>query len=672
MTRRGAVMIFVLLIVAVGAVVLAGWAHMLVARAQFSEEADLAQHRRLALHNSRALADQWILSGAASGTINSTAAAYTVGGTNWGNFRVADTASNALTTANSNAWSGNRNPFSPMGAGGYVTNVSAILFQTNVDREGVNRATTLTRSYAVRSRSPIAAGYPLVLHTNAAATNFTRLSVVTNNAPALVFAQPASSAVAPVSPLYFAPVARTVLSSTNTGAPPAEMVETPFAPLTSGASGFGGQLDTPVPRLLPSANLSASATASLPTPPTITDILKPDGTSEYRALGTLPTMVQVFPVNFDNIATTHGPSMMLGFGQPPDQPPQQTGPNKIKYYYFGREFEIKYASSNVQYGKEPNWNTLNADLEIIVFNADGSVTVENLATAGRIDLTTAGSQRTILFVPPDGALLVYTNTSIYIRGDPSFGVINGAAVYRKTDYMVPNGVSFILVSGTSVGGAFAVGDSMLSRLNPAGIYRCDLSDGMRVIQLQTNGSTYDINDNAGEPLIWVRPSLTPMFVLAASGPSASPVLHHLSTVTAPVANGTPISFRRWLGVFDPTQTINPANSLSAMLFGYLDTGTAALGLEDDENSRLTALDFSGDNNGLTLNVPANRLWNLSALFAGTPVNVVSAGAPTVVGGIRSDRSVNVSTNRLNVTKSTSGAALEPFLDRIGWVESWQQ
>ncbi|GAB4175674.1 MAG: hypothetical protein Fur0032_15530 [Terrimicrobiaceae bacterium] len=662
-------MVFVLLIVMVGAVVMAGWAHLLASRAHFTEEADLAQHRRLALHNSRALADQWILSGAAAGTVSPTTAGFTVSGTNWGNFRIADTASNALTTSNTFAWSGNRNPFSPMGAGGYVTNVSAILFQTNTDRGGTNRTTILTRTYAIRSRSPVAAGYPLVLHTNAAATNFAGVSVLATNAPALVYAQPSSAAAAPVSPLYFAPEASTVLTSTNLGAPVAQMIEFPFAPLTSGASGYVGQLDTPVPRIVASADLSSNATESFPAPPSITDILKDDGTSEYRTVGIPPSQVEVSSVEFDPITTDHGLSNLLIFGQQPDNPPEKLA-NEMRLFYFGEEFLIRYSSQTVQYWVDPDWETLDPDEEILILNGNGTLTVEDMDSTESVELVFA--QKVAILVPPKGSLIVFSNDSIHLRGGPSYTAINGAAVFRKSEYFTPGGVAFFLVPGQTLGGAFQVGDSMLSRLSPAVTIRCDLLDSMRLVQMETDGTSYSINDNAGEPLLEFRPSETPSLYLAASAASASPVLHHVSSVSSPVTNGTPITFRRWLGVFDPTQTINPANSVSAMLFGYLDTGTATLGLEDDENGRLTALDYSGEAGGLNLHVPANRDWNLSAVFAGTPVDVISAGEPTLLGGIRTDRNFSTSAGRIGLAPDTTGSALEPFLDRIGWIESWQE
>jgi len=150
-SREGALMVLALLVVLAGAVVLAGWAQLLATRAVFAESASSGQNRRIALENSRSIARGYLLANMISNAIPATNII-----TSWGNITISPstalwTSSGAVGT-NDSAY---KNPFSPMERWGYYSVVSAIL---------PDGSEAHAWTFLIRTRSPIAAGYPLVLH----------------------------------------------------------------------------------------------------------------------------------------------------------------------------------------------------------------------------------------------------------------------------------------------------------------------------------------------------------------------------------------------------------------------------------------------------------------------------------------------------------------------------
>jgi len=150
---KGMVIVFALLVLLVGTVVLAAWVQILATRALASEQAIAAQQRRIALGNGRALARQFILERMPSGAITITNANGAVSG-GWGGFSLAGASSSYWTTTNL-VWG---NYFSPMNNLSY-----AVTFNGTITANG----TSEPWRFRVRSRNPLIAGYPLVIHNNA-------------------------------------------------------------------------------------------------------------------------------------------------------------------------------------------------------------------------------------------------------------------------------------------------------------------------------------------------------------------------------------------------------------------------------------------------------------------------------------------------------------------------
>lgn len=157
---RGTVLIFSLLVVLVGAVVLAGWATMLATRSLFPDSATVAQKNRIAMANGRAIAREHVLRNitnttfpAANYALMINDAAYSDGFTNWGGLATA--AANYADNIFSNADIRNiYNPFSPGERDGFEILISGSV-TTSVE--------TNPWAFRIRGRSPIYGGNPLVI-----------------------------------------------------------------------------------------------------------------------------------------------------------------------------------------------------------------------------------------------------------------------------------------------------------------------------------------------------------------------------------------------------------------------------------------------------------------------------------------------------------------------------
>jgi len=172
---EGMVIVFALLVVLVGTIVLAAWVQLLATRALAAESALAAQQRRIAIGNGRALARQFVLEQAPSGALSVTNASAAISG-GWGGFTIAGMPSGFWSQTNIVAG----NPYSPMGGLSFVRD-----FTGTITSGGAPEPWT----FRVRSRSPFAAVFPLVIHNNAQTNtlnsevrriNWTNLSGITN------------------------------------------------------------------------------------------------------------------------------------------------------------------------------------------------------------------------------------------------------------------------------------------------------------------------------------------------------------------------------------------------------------------------------------------------------------------------------------------------------------
>jgi type II secretory pathway pseudopilin PulG len=154
---EGAVMIIALFVVILGAVILGSWVQLIATRQRFAESALTGQNRRIALDNARSLARQYMLSNMVDGTI-----AATTNTVSWGGFTVTNQAANLW----GNSDPAYINPSSLFGSLRYgaTINVRLVAIHTN---NGTAITNVVTNVFQARTRNPVIAGFPLVLHNSA-------------------------------------------------------------------------------------------------------------------------------------------------------------------------------------------------------------------------------------------------------------------------------------------------------------------------------------------------------------------------------------------------------------------------------------------------------------------------------------------------------------------------
>ncbi len=165
--QSGAVMIFALLILTVGALVLGGIVQKAATQNVSSQwEQELAE-RRIMLRNSRALARQFVLARMFYGFMpmppdggdDAFDARFT--NSSLGGFSITNTNESIdfWQTVSEAGVAANVNPFSPLERGGFYR----VILPAELWDGSTNTDNTTAWNYLVRSRSPIAAGYSLVL-----------------------------------------------------------------------------------------------------------------------------------------------------------------------------------------------------------------------------------------------------------------------------------------------------------------------------------------------------------------------------------------------------------------------------------------------------------------------------------------------------------------------------
>ncbi len=153
-SQSGSAIIYALIVIVVGAVVLAGWINVLAARVLYTEQMSAALQRRIVLENSRLLASQYLLQNVLPGSYTGTSSAtLTVTGTTWAAFQI--TGTNIGSPLTSTSISAALNAFSPGGGGGYTLDISAALNDGSAGAFAWN-----PWMFQARSRSPMY-GYDL-------------------------------------------------------------------------------------------------------------------------------------------------------------------------------------------------------------------------------------------------------------------------------------------------------------------------------------------------------------------------------------------------------------------------------------------------------------------------------------------------------------------------------
>ncbi|CAN5408157.1 hypothetical protein BH09VER1_BH09VER1_09840 [soil metagenome] len=143
-------LVFALMVLVVGAVILAGWIHVMAGRVLYTEAGIDAMKRRIVLENSRALASQCILQNVVSGSL--TAAVSVTLDNGWGGFTFTATNVVPLTTYGSPAWI---NVFSPGGSGGYSAEIQGTLSDGSNPLGSSDITSDYPWVFKARSRSPM-------------------------------------------------------------------------------------------------------------------------------------------------------------------------------------------------------------------------------------------------------------------------------------------------------------------------------------------------------------------------------------------------------------------------------------------------------------------------------------------------------------------------------------
>jgi len=681
-STSGSVMVFGLLIVTVGAVVLAGWAHSLASRTFNAEEALTAHQRRIAERNARYLAEQWVLLGHASNTVTTNSVSITVGGTNWGGFTVSAGASNTLTTTNflTNLVGGftqtNRNAFSPLGNGGFVTNVDVQLTQSFRGTDGVSRSATNTRRYLLRSRSPLYGGYPLVAHTGA--DDFEWVTVNTNDGGStLMYSTPASLTNAPTSQTYSANSFRFVAEN-DSRTLQASPNSFPAIPMTSGDGSYSGSLSSPVPRSENLNDIAAALATVLPTNAPAVAQLAPIPEAAFfgserplRQLGTTPSGKHIAQLSF-------GESLpILVVGDSPTTAPVQTNEDEITLTHYGQQFRIRYDDGNMEYFNGSEWTgEISPADEYYTLNSDG--TVEDNSMPSTYSSTTVNISARTVVIParPEDIIMVRNNTLTVgdIAGPGQFSTSAGAAIYHSDEMGVSGGVSFFLVPSDPTATL-----AIQSALEPADFMVRGTVDSYQLIQFDID-SDYEIEDprNANHALILIDPSRGARMITLPSEPSsADSLLMHVSGESVSVTNSTEtLSLRKWLFVLDPTSELTPTLSSSAVAIAFLDPWDIELEMEDGDSGRALSFTILGDGSTIDLHEGGDgTTWNLSMTVVNGALELdpPQGSGMTFVGGFRVNGAMyETDDERLSLELNTNPGNLELLSDRMGWVESWQR
>lgn len=215
--RSGSATLFALLVIVVGAVVLAGWAAVLATRVTFAESSALGVQRRIAMENGRALLRQAVRTALPAGTIGNVNATLSGG---WGGFSIS--ASSGWLQGDVAPATINR--FSPLENQGFGQSLTATI------NDGMGNTSW---TVFVRSGSPVYSGLTATVHNPAT----TLPSTVSVNGTSLVW--PSSGFLGFATTRYLAPGARSSLNSAG-GA----LSGFPWLPITSGTvtgqSAYGG------------------------------------------------------------------------------------------------------------------------------------------------------------------------------------------------------------------------------------------------------------------------------------------------------------------------------------------------------------------------------------------------------------------------------------------------
>lgn len=143
-------LVYALMVLVVGAVIMAGWIHVMAGRVIYTEQGIEAVKRRIILENSRAMASQYLLQNVLSGSLSVAVTGTLDGG--WGGFTFSSGTGVPLTSLAFSPWI---NVFSPGGAGGYCVDVVGTLSDGSNPQDYSNVVSDYAWKFQCRSRSPM-------------------------------------------------------------------------------------------------------------------------------------------------------------------------------------------------------------------------------------------------------------------------------------------------------------------------------------------------------------------------------------------------------------------------------------------------------------------------------------------------------------------------------------
>ncbi len=696
----GSAILLALLVVFAASFVLAGWAMMLAGRTMNSEEAAVAQKRRISYQNARNIGMQWARNGLGGNVITNVTVTLT---NDWGQFSAATVASNILNTSIVDS---RVNHFGPMPS----------IFTLPVTTTLVGSGVTNSNTFFFRSRSPLFGGYPLVAQTNTLGftTNFSRISVATNgNGMAMMYAQPGALSNAPASTVYNASISRTVANALGSSFP-APVSAYPFTPVVSsptGATAFNGQLTAAPQRTFTVNALRAAIDTAYGT-----NALPVTNLGPYRVLGstagffnvvhfaglsgtirnfllinTIPSSSLVYnsgnntytltvPGNHVytiSIVPTGGDAGSLRFVRNSNNDTDTlTSGNILTSYLMIRS--APSLSNNNRNPSTPSYDrgNLNSASDFIPLTDSGSggtsrfvgfelTNSDLLALQDKTSVSGVGHKR-LTFKQPSGP----------DEATQAGAIVEGGLIYRASAYGSSTGVFFLLMNGPLNPTCF----NALSTMQPDDDFMIrSLVSGLPAVQVSTSSTPafqYPVDDEVFA--LGIEPSNSPKLRFYPTT-DQSPLLVHVEQDEFPT--DSTLQWRKVLMVFDAENTLDVQAIARAMTFSYFDASDFDLRLDGGSNNTrpfvLSVAGRSNVNNTATRFVGGGgRTWNMALTLRDSPATFELSANQTLrlLGGIRSNARVEAtpSTAAVVLERNTNPGNLELFSDRMGWIETWRQ
>lgn len=700
----GSAILLALLVVFAASFVLAGWAMMLASRTLTSEEASVAQKRRISYHNARNIGMQWARNGLGGNAITNVTVTLT---NDWGQFSAASVASNILNTSIVDS---RVNHFSPMPS----------IFTLPVSTTIVGAGVTNSNTFFFRSRSPLFGGYPLVAQTNSsaldAATNFSRISVATNGGGmAMMYAQPGAITIAPASVTYNAQTNRTVTDSLGSAfqAPISAYPLPPMVSSPSGATAYSGQLTAAPPRTFTiNALREAINTAYGTNALTVTD------RGPYRVLGSTSGFFHV--IHFAGLSGTIRNFLLINtIPIPPPSLVYNSGSNTWILTAPGDHiYTISITGSGaLRFVRNSNGSTQTLETSettnryLIIRSAPslnnsgrnpskGTYERNPLTDNTRVSLTdngSGGTSRLVGFELTNADLLAlhdktavsgdgnkhitFTQTPGRGQANTAGAIVEGALVYNRAAYGSPTGIFFVLMNGPLDPTAYRA----LDAVRPADQFRIRcLVNGLPAIQIRTGDSMsfrYPKRDDTGVFAMTLTPSSSPILSLRPTTDSValiSPLLIHVEQDEFPADSS--LQWRKVLMVFNAESNLDVSASDNALTFSYFDAADFDLAMDSSNNTRPFNLSIAGRSTVINTSTRfvggGGSVWNMGLTLRDSPATFQLNANQTLrlIGGIRSNSRVEATpgTAAVVLERNTNPGALELFSDRMGWIETWQQ